>query len=96
MVSLVVVVIFNNNSLVTEGGGVLLKQLPSQVKWSWKRSSKAQQGGARDFGGEGLLGGGREENVAPEGLFVFFCLRRRSIVSLVVTLTFSSLCQFGF
>ena len=37
MENLVVVVIFNN-SLVTEGGGVLLKQLPSQVKWSWKRS----------------------------------------------------------
>ena len=99
MESLVVVVIFNN-SLVTEGGGVLLKQLPTrpwkpweswvapmlacieegnsadsgwlgQVKKSWKRSWIAQQGGAQDFGGEGLLGGGREENVAPEGLFGF-------------------------
>ena len=57
-----------------------------QVKRSWKRSWKAQQGGARDFGGEGSLGGGREENIAPEGLFGF--LLRRSIVCLVVTLTF--------
>ena len=37
--------------------------------------------------GEGSLGGGREENIAPEGLFGF--LLRRSIVCLVVTLTFS-------
>ena len=32
---------------------------------------KAQQGGAQDFGGEGSLGGGGEENIDPEGLFGF-------------------------
>ena len=55
-----------------------------QAKRSWKRSWKAQQGGAQDLGGR------------ARGLgYLGFCLRR-SIVNLVVTVTFSSLCQFGF
>ena len=89
MESLGVVAIINS-SLVTEGGGVPLKQIKGAGRGAERLST--EELGTLEERDRWAVGGRR---TWPLRGYLGFCMRR-SIVSLVVTLTFSSLCQFGF